>query len=218
MVEGTRRGRNTLANARGSGVVETPALMPFLERLSEHLLGQPLSLPSLDVWWLGEPAALAFALANLDLMIVRRCLGSDREPIVVGMLEPAERKVFEAEIRAQPGQVVAQYPLTPSLSPKWDGTSLAPAAVSMRIFVSAAAAGYRVRPGGLAPAPAGDTCLRSLGRLNGTLKDVCVLAEDAADAQVPSTRRFHQLAVGRGGADLQSRVAHNLYLLRRYIA
>jgi uncharacterized circularly permuted ATP-grasp superfamily protein/uncharacterized alpha-E superfamily protein len=217
MVEATRSGRITLANALGSGVVETPAMMPFLERLSEHLLGQPLSLPSLDVWWLGEPAALSFALANLDLMIVRRCLGSDREPIVVGMLEPAERKVFEAEIRAQPGQFVAQYPVTPSLSPKWDGESLAPSAVVLRVFVSADGDGYRVLPGGLAREPAGDTCLRSLGRLNGTLKDVWVLAEDAADVQVPSTRRFHQLAVERGGADLQSRVADNLYWLGRYI-
>ena len=217
MVEATRSGRITLANALGSGVVETPAMMPFLERLSEHLLGQPPSLPSLDVWWLGEPAALSFALANLDLMIVRRCLGTDREPIVVGMLDPGERKAFEAEIRAQPGQFVAQYPVTPSLSPKWDGESLAPSAVVLRVFVSADGDGYRVLPGGLAREPVGDTCLRSLGRLNGTLKDVWVLAEDAADVQVPSTRRFHQLAVERGGADLQSRVADNLYWLGRYI-
>jgi len=125
--------------------------------------------------------------------------------------------VFEAEIRAQPGQFVAQYPVTPSLSPKWDGESLAPSAVVLRVFVSADGDGYRVLPGGLAREPAGDTCLRSLGRLNGTLKDVWVLAEDAADVQVPSTRRFHQLAVERGGADLQSRVADNLYWLGRYI-
>ena len=217
MVEATRSGKITLANALGSGVVETPALMPFLERLSEHLLGQPLSLPSLDVWWLGEPAALGFALANLDLMIVRRWLGNDREPVVVGMQEPGERKALEAEIRRQPGHFVAQYPVTPSLSPKWDGTSLVPAAVVMRVFVSADGGGYRVLPGGLAREPAGDTCLRSLGRLNGILKDVWVLAEDAADVQIPSTRRFHQLAVERGGADLQSRVADNLYWLGRYI-
>ena len=44
-----------------------------------------------------------------------------------------------------------------------------------------------------------------------------MLAEDAADVQIPSTRRFHQLAVDRGGADLQSRVADNLYWLGRYI-
>ena len=169
------------------------------------------------MWWLGEPAALTFALANLDLMIVRPCLEADREPIVVGMLEAAERKALEERIRAQPGHFVAQYPVTPSLSPKWDGNDLVPAAMVMRVFVSAEGDAYRVLPGGLAREPMGDTCLRSLGRLNGTLKDVWVLAEDAADVQLPSTRRFHQVAVERGGADLQSRVADNLFWLGRYI-
>jgi uncharacterized circularly permuted ATP-grasp superfamily protein/uncharacterized alpha-E superfamily protein len=217
MVETTRSGRITLANALGSGVVETPAMMPFLERLSEHLLGQPLALPSLDVWWLGEPSALSFALANLDLMIVRPCLGNDREPIVVGMLDPPERKALVERIRAQPGHFVAQYPITPSLSPKWDSAGLMPAAVVLRVFLSAEGDGYCVLPGGLAREPTGDTCLRSLGRLNDTLKDVWVLAEDAADVQIPSTRRFHQLSVDRGSAELQSRVADNLYWLGRYI-
>jgi uncharacterized circularly permuted ATP-grasp superfamily protein/uncharacterized alpha-E superfamily protein len=217
LVETTRSGSISLANALGSGVVETPGLMPFFERLSERLLGQPLELPSLDVWWLGEPAALSFALANLDLLIVRPCLDADREPIIVGMLEAADRKALEARIRAQPGHFVAQYPVTPSLSPKWDGRGLVPAAMVLRVFVSAEGDSYRVLPGGLAREPAGDTCLRSLGRLNGTLKDVWVLAEDAADVQVPSTRRFHQVAVERGSADLQSRVADNLYWLGRYI-
>ncbi len=217
MVEATRTGRIALANALGSGVVETPALMPFMERLCRRLLGQKLELPSVDVWWLGESAALTFALANLDLMIVRPCLGQDREPIVVGMLEPGERKALEARIRAQPGQFVAQYPTMPSLTPKWDGQSLSPAAVVLRVFLAADQDGYRVLPGGLAREPAGDTALRSLGRLNGTLKDVWVLAEDAADVQIPPTRRFHQLAVERGSADLQSRVADNLFWLGRYI-
>ena len=217
LVESTRTGKITLANALGTGVVETPALVPFLERLSQHIQGRPLELPSLDVWWLGEPTALTFALANLDLMIVRPCLGFDREPIVVGMLDGDERKALEARIRRQPGHFVAQYPVTPSLSPKWDGTGLTPAAIVLRVFASADGDGYRVLPGGLAREPAGDTCLRSLNRLNGTLKDVWVLAEDAADVQLPPSRRFHQLAVERGGADLQSRVADNLFWLGRYI-
>ena len=217
MVETTRTGQVSLANALGSGLVETPGMMPFLERLSDHLLGQPLELPSLDVWWLGESAALTFALANLDLMIVRDCLGSDREPVIVGMLEGGERRALEARIRENPGRFVAQYPVTPSLSPKWDGASLIPAAVVVRLFVIADGEGYRVLPGGLAREPVGDTCLGALGRLNGTLKDVWVLTEDAGDVQIPSTRRFHQLAVDRGSADLQSRVADNLYWLGRYI-
>ena len=226
LVETVRSGRIALANALGSGLVETPALMPFLERLSQHLLGEPLALPSLDVWWLGEPTAFAFAMANLDSMIVRPCLGQDREPIVVGMLERAERKALEERLRAQPGHFVAQYPVSPSLSPKWDGEGLVPAAVVLRCFLIAdlstnhgigSDGGYRVLPGGLAREPGGDTALRSLGRLNGTLKDVWVLTEDAADVELPPSRRFHQLAVDRGGADLQSRAADNLFWFGRYI-
>ena len=217
LVETVRNGRIAIANALGAGLVETPALMPFLPRLSEHLLGEAQRLPSLDVWWLGEPSALAFALANFDSLIVRPCLGFDREPIVVGMLEQRERAELEVRVRAKPAQFVAQWPITPSLSPRWDGEGLVPAAVVIRCFIVADNGGYRVLPGGLAREPVGDTCLRSLGRLNGTLKDVWVLAEDAADVQIPSTRRFHQVAVERDGADLQSRVADNLFWLGRYI-
>lgn len=217
LVEATRSGKIALANALGSGLVETPALMPFLERLSQHLLGQPLQLPSLDVWWLGEPSAYAFAMAHLDSMIVRPCLGADREPIVVGMLEGAARRALQKRIEADPGQFVAQYPVSPSLNPKWDGTALVPSAVVLRCFVVADGQSWRVLPGGLAREPAGDTALSQLGRLNGTLKDVWVLAEDAADVQIPTSRRFHQVEVDRGSADLQSRVADNLYWLGRYV-
>jgi uncharacterized circularly permuted ATP-grasp superfamily protein/uncharacterized alpha-E superfamily protein len=217
LVEATRTARIALANALGSGVVETPAMMPFLERLSQKLLNQKLEIPSLDVWWLGEPSAYAFVMANLDGMIVRPCLGQDREPIIVGMLEPAQRKALEEKLRSQPSHYVAQYPVVPSLSPKWDGKGLAPSAVVVRCFVISEGHGYRVLPGGLAREPMGDTALASLGRLNGMLKDVWVLTEDASDVQLPPGRRFHQIAVDRGGADLQSRAADNLFWLGRYI-
>jgi uncharacterized circularly permuted ATP-grasp superfamily protein/uncharacterized alpha-E superfamily protein len=217
LVEATRAGKVALANALGSGLVETPALMPFLERLCRRLFGQPLRLPSLDVWWLGEPGAWAFAKAHLDSMIVRPCLGQDREPIVVGMLEGEARRALEQRIANQPGDFVAQYPVAPSLTPKWDGEALVPSAVVLRCFVIADGSGWRVLPGGLAREPAGDTPLSQLGRLNGTLKDVWVLAEDAADVQLPTSRRFHQVEIDRGSADLQSRVADNLYWFGRYI-
>src|SRR3954469_8230276 len=217
LVEATRTGKIAVSNALGSGLVETPALMPFLDRLCHRLLGQALRLPSLDVGWLGEPAAYAYAMAHLDSMIVRPCLGLDREPIVVGMLEGEARKALERRIAAQPGPFVAQYPVTPSLNPKWDGHALVPSAAVLRCFVIAEGCSYRVLPGGLAREPAGDTALRQLGRLSGTLKDVWVLAEDVADVQIPTTGRFHHLAVDRGSADLQSRVADNLYWLGRYI-
>ena len=170
------------------------------------------------MWWLGEPTAYAFAMAHLDSMIVRPCLGQDREPIVVGMLEPPQRKALEQRIAA-PARPVRRAVSRRALAQSEMGRRGAwcPPAVVLRCFVVADGDGYRVLPGGLAREPAGDTALRQLGRLNGTLKDVWVLAEDAADVQIPTSRRFHQLAVDRGSADLQSRVADNLYWLGRYI-
>ena len=140
------------------------------------------------MWWLGEPAAYAFALANLDLMIVRPCLGQDREPIVVGMLEAGRAQGAARQRIARPARPVRGAVSRDALAQSQMGRrGLVPAAVVLRCFVIAEGDGYRVLPGGLAREPAGDTALRSLGRLNGTLKDVWVLAEDAADVQIPPT-------------------------------
>ena len=67
LVETTRSGQIALANALGSGVVETPALMPFLERLCERLLGQPLRCRRSTCGGWASRRPLAFVLANLDL-------------------------------------------------------------------------------------------------------------------------------------------------------
>ena len=46
LVEAARAGNVAIANALGSGVIETAAIMPFLPGLCRHLLGEELRLPS----------------------------------------------------------------------------------------------------------------------------------------------------------------------------
>ena len=46
LVECVRQGTVSVVNDIGSGILENPALLPFLPRLCERLLGQPLRLPS----------------------------------------------------------------------------------------------------------------------------------------------------------------------------
>ena len=116
-----------------------------------------------------------------------------------------------------PANSSPQYPVSCRRSARNGTAALSPAAVVLRVFASAEGASYRVLPGGLAREPSDDTCLRSLNRLNGILKDVWVLTEDSADVQLPPARRFHQLAVERRRRRPESRVADNLYWLGRYI-
>ncbi len=53
LVHAVRSGGTVLANALGSGLVESPALMAFLPRLATHILGRGLSLPHVGTWWCG---------------------------------------------------------------------------------------------------------------------------------------------------------------------
>src|ERR1039458_7044598 len=54
LVEATRAGQVSVANAFGSGLVESPAFLPFLSGLATHLLGEELKLPSLATWGGGD--------------------------------------------------------------------------------------------------------------------------------------------------------------------
>ena len=71
LLECVRQGTVSVVNTIGSGVLENPALLPFLPELCERLLGEPLRLPSVDTWWCGEPEGLAYVLAHLDDLVVR---------------------------------------------------------------------------------------------------------------------------------------------------
>ena len=75
-----RRGTVLLANALGAGVLESGALLGYLPKLSEQLLGEPLKLPSVATWWLGEPAALDDAWKRLDNILIKPLERSAREP------------------------------------------------------------------------------------------------------------------------------------------
>ena len=62
LMECVRQGTVSVVNNLGSGILENPALLPFLPELCERLLGQSLRLPSVDTWWCGDPASLGHVL------------------------------------------------------------------------------------------------------------------------------------------------------------
>ena len=57
LVQAWRAGGVLIANALGTGVLESPALLAFLPAIADRLLGAPLAVPSVATWWCGEAAA-----------------------------------------------------------------------------------------------------------------------------------------------------------------
>lgn len=215
-----RAGHVALANALGSGVLESAAWLGFLPRLAERLLGEPLRLPSVATWWCGETPALEYVLAHLETLVIKPAYPNQRfEPVFGATLARAERADLVARLRARPYAYVAQEHLALSQAPVWQSEGLggfAARTVSLRAYAIGGVRGRRVLPGGLGRvAPGGVTGIVSTQR-GGSSKDVWVLADPAAET--PSTPPANP--PGRFAArreEVPSRLVENLYWFGRYL-
>jgi hypothetical protein len=66
-----RAGKVLVANALGSGLLESAALPGFLPGICRHLLGEELAMPSVATWWCGEAPARAEVLDNLRNLVLK---------------------------------------------------------------------------------------------------------------------------------------------------
>ena len=150
LVEAVRSGNVAVANALGSGLIETSAFMPFLPGLSRSLLGERLTLPSVATWWCGQPAALRYVRQNLDFLVIKPAFPArGMEPVFGGRLGPAERSRLLAQLEARPNDFVGQELLNLSSVPVWSENGLMPRRVVLRVYIAAAGDSWIVMPGGL---------------------------------------------------------------------
>ncbi len=217
-----RRGSVLVANAIGSGVLESGAMMGFLPALARRLLGEELSMPSVATWWLGEPAALDDALPRMAELVFKPADPVLRQEPVFGQdLDRARARALAAQIRRHPEAWIAQEQVRLSQAPVLERQHpgrLGARAVGLRVFAVASPGGWRVMPGGLTRvAGTGDARVLSMQR-GGASKDTWVLAgspPDGALTLLRSTVGADEL-VRSGAASTSSRAAENLFWLGRY--
>ncbi|MBB2493701.1 circularly permuted type 2 ATP-grasp protein [Aquipseudomonas ullengensis] len=225
LLEAVRQGRVLVANALGSGVLESPGLPGFLPAISEKLLGEELLLPSIASWWCGEPPVLDEALEKLDELLVRPSFPSQSfAPLFGRNLDTAQREELAERLRARPYAYVAQALAQLSQAPIWQADEgsgeagrLQPRAIGMRVFAVASADGYRVMPGGLTRVAAdADAEVVSMQR-GGASKDTWVLGERHAGGEPWQWLRPLGVAdLVRSDPFLPSRVVENLFWFGRY--
>jgi uncharacterized circularly permuted ATP-grasp superfamily protein/uncharacterized alpha-E superfamily protein len=217
LVEAARAGNVTIANALGSGAIETAALCRFLPGLCRNLLGEELLLPSVPTRWCGARDDLRFVLEHLDRMVIKRTfppLGA--QPIFGRSLTALQRAALVSDIRANPDHFVGQDEMPLSTAPVWVGQKLESRPLVLRMYVAAAGDSYAVMPGGLTRIAAnGDVPIVSMQRGGGS-KDTWVLADGPVSPMsllAPPTLKIQR---ERRSGDLPSRVADNLFWLGRY--
>lgn len=211
LVEAVRAGNVVVANALGSGLVQSPAFMSFLPGLCQHLLGEKLKMPSVATWWCGQKAAREHVLKHLEKLVVKPAFRTHIE------LAEAGRDELERRIEFDPDLFVAQERVELSTAPAWDKNSLAAQSVSLRVFLVAdGEGGYRVMPGGLARvSPDRDGKFISLQR-GGSSKDTWIPSATPVDEVTLLHGTNQNVELRRTGNNLPSRLADNFFWLGRY--
>lgn len=220
LLDAVRQGRVLVANALGSGVLESPGLLGFLPKINHYLFGEELLLPSIATWWCGEPPVLEQALEKLPELLIKPAFPSQSFTPVFGRdLSEKQRADLVRRMRARPYAYVAQELAQLSQAPVWQAETgqVQPRAIGMRVYAVASRDGYRVLPGGLTRVAAeADAEVVSMQR-GGASKDTWVLGERAPVGEQWKAQRtlgVHDLV--RRDPYLPSRVVENLFWFGRY--
>lgn len=211
-----RARRVVLANAIGSGVMESAAWLGFLPSACEWLFGESLQLPSVATWWCGERPALEEVLDGLDRLVVKPTFPNQKfEPVFGRDLTRDARAHLIRRLRARPYAYVAQERLALSQTPAWRGDGLMGRALSIRVYAIATEEGYRAIPGGLARIASDKFADVVSTQRGGGSKDVWVLAPSDYSERLDDDTRPR---IRPRSEDLPSRVGENLFWLGRYAA
>lgn len=219
LVEAVRAGNVAVANALGSGLIETSAFMPFFPGLSRRMLGEDLKLPSAATWWCGQPEAMRYVLDNLDFLVIKPAFPSKgMEPVFGGKLRPEERARLVSRIKENPHEFAGQELLNLSAAPVLsEEYGLTPRRVVLRVYLAASGDSWVVIPGGLARvSPSIDTPVVSMQRGGGS-KDTWILSERPVGNFTLQRPRDVPVELNRGAVgDLPSRAADHVFWLGRY--
>jgi uncharacterized circularly permuted ATP-grasp superfamily protein/uncharacterized alpha-E superfamily protein len=220
LLQSARAGKVLVANALGSGLLQSAALPGFLPGACEKLLGEPLAMPSVGTWWCGERTALEFTIEHLDRLVIKGAFPSQRlEPIFGNDLNEAQRDEIIARLRARPQAYVAQELVNFSQAPAWStkhDRRLLPRGIALRVFAAATPDGYVVMPGGLTRVTAVSNARYISMQRGGSSKDTWVLSIDAVNSFSLLKHLTSKSDLVRSGSNLSSRVVENLYWFGRY--
>lgn len=223
LVRAIKAGHVALANALGTGVVESRALMSFTPAIQRHLYGEDLLTPNVATWWCGQKRERDLVLENLDDMVIAPAFGTtlpgvlNRGPVLGASLDGAERASVIEALEHRGADLVGQEVVTIGTTPVWTDGRLTPHPMVLRAFVAATAdGGWTVMPGGFCRVSEGEDVRALSMQAGGRSADVWVISQGPVD---PTTLlpAPESVSVKRQIGSLPSRAADNMFWLGRYM-
>ncbi|MBL8557896.1 MAG: circularly permuted type 2 ATP-grasp protein [Hyphomonadaceae bacterium] len=222
LVDAARSGAVCFANALGSGIVESRALMAFWPRLARELLGADLKLPNVATWWCGDAAKRDEVIARFDDIAFAPAFLGHRNPLfskgaVSGRdLAPDARRELLDQLARRGGDFVGQEMVKLSSTPVLNNDRFEPRPFQLRVFLAATENGWTAMPGGFCRVSSRRDPLAINMQRGGLAADAWVIS----DAPVGYRSLLPSAAspdLRRGIVALTTRTAENMFWLGRYL-
>ena len=221
LMQCARDGTVLIANPPGAGIAEAGALMGYLPKLCEVLLGETLLLPSIATWWCGEEAAMHDTFSRYQDLVFKAADNPHAfDPIFGNALSPEEFAQLRIKIETHPERYIAQELVHMSQAPVLTTSSsdkFRARGIGLRVHAAMSMGGnYTVMPGGLTRvAGQADSLVISMQR-GGSSKDTWVLDDAPPDSRFTLLRStLTESDLVSGNAGITSRVAENEYWFGR---
>lgn len=218
LVHAARMNNVVIANALGTGFLETPSLFAFLPGLCREVLGEDLLMPSVATWWCGQEREKSYVLENLRNLVVKPVFRSRFGEAVFGQLATEERlETLRREIKQNPEAWCAQEQVAQATTPVYRDGALHPRHFLLRVYLVAYKGEYHMMPGGLSRITSDLSSFSVSVQQGGQSQDAWMLTEKEVpteDIPLPHTGPVH---IQRQTSDLPSRVADNVHWFGRYL-
>ncbi|MBC5766343.1 circularly permuted type 2 ATP-grasp protein [Ramlibacter albus] len=222
LLQAIRAGNVLVANAPGSGFLESTAVLGFLPAISRELTGHELLLPSLPTWWCGERAAMEAVLPQIGSSVIKSTYGAPGAGAVLGRsLGRRGLDEWAGRIVRDPDEYTVQAYMPLSQMPTWGGQygrshRIVPHSLMLRVIaVSDGPGSWRVLPGGLTRIASGEREIASMQR-GGSSADTWVITEGEVDTTSLLHHEHPSAQTGHRARAVTSRAAENLFWLGRY--
>ncbi len=222
LVQAVREGAVTMINALGTGILETRALLAFLPRISEHLLGEALKLPNVATWWCGEEQTRGYVKTHAEEMMFSPALStalpfaSARTDFIGRDFNKFHKGLLETWIDSGSDALIGQEAVTLSTTPAWHEGGLVPRPMSLRVFLARTTTGWEVMSGGFARIGRTEDASAIAMQAGGSAADVWIVSDRKPVRETLLHMTESPFFKSQSGT-LPSRAADNLFWLGRYV-
>src|SRR5260221_3101515 len=225
LLQSVRSGNVSIANPIGSGVLENPGMMPFLQPIARYFLSEDLLIPTIASWWCGQPKELNYVLNHLPSLVIKKIYRNPTGSSSVDGASLSSRELNELKqrIKANPSLYVGQEKVDISSTPSLVGGKIESKKVLFRSFLVSNKQGYVAMAGGLCRTSSETGNFIISNQSGGISKDAWILSPEpsrivnvlkettegpAAGYRERSTAAYNDM--------LPSNAAENLFWVGRY--